>query len=62
MYYILFSRSDVNILDGRKRNYCTQLEFTSDGYLRVAVSEKRDQQDIMVDYCLYYYFDSKIVV
>ena len=60
MYYILFSRSDVNILDGRKRNYCTQLEFTSDGYLRVAVSEKRDPQDIMVDYCLYYYFDSKM--
>jgi len=57
MYYILFPRSDVNILDGRVRNYCTQLEFTIDGYLRIAVSEKRDPLDYKLDYCLYYFFD-----
>ncbi|MBI5731223.1 MAG: VCBS repeat-containing protein [Ignavibacteriales bacterium] len=60
MYYILFPRSDLNILDGRKRNYCTELEFTSDGFLRVAVSEKRDVSDPKIDYCLYYFFDNKM--
>ncbi len=54
VYYILFPRSDVNILEGSKRSYCTELEFTSDGYLRVAVSEKYDQ---IKNYCLYYFFD-----
>jgi len=56
MYYIVFPRTDLAEFSERKRNFAQELEFTSDGFLRVVVKEVIER----LNYGLHYYFDRKM--